>query len=159
MNSTIERLLGLRVDDVMTRDVVAVTANSTMSEAADLLSHRHVTGAPVIDELGRCIGVLSGTDYIHSKAGELEATRSTHDLVLHPRSGQYQIEEVLDDLVRRQMSPAVQTIDNDCSLTEAARYMCNGHLHRLIVVDDKGAPVGVLTSLDLVSAWIGAVEE
>ena len=42
---------------------------------------------------------------------------------------------------------------------EAARCMCKEHVHRLIVIDSSGAPVGVLTSLDLVSAWVGAVEE
>jgi len=159
MNSTIERLLSLRVQDVMTRDVVMVAANSTMSQAAGLLSYRHVTGAPVVDELGQCIGVLSGTDYVHSKAEKIDGDARRHDLVVHGPTGQYQIEEVQHDLVRRHMSPAVQTIDSDCSLIEAARTMCNGHVHRLIVIDDSSAPIGVLTSLDLVSAWVGAVEE
>ncbi len=159
MNSTIERLLGLRVQDVMSWNVVTVPANSTMSEAADLLRKHHVTGAPVVDELGQCVGVLSGTDYIHSKAGGPGGDASTHDLVMHGPAGQYQIEEVQHDLVRCHMSPAVQTVDSDYSLLEAARYMCDGHVHRLIVVDGNSAPIGVLTSLDLVSAWVSAVEE
>ncbi len=65
----------------------------------------------------------------------------------------------MHDLVCRHMSPAVQTIGNDSSLMKAARVMCDGHLHRLIVVSSNGPPIGVLTSLDLVSAWIGAIEE
>ena len=62
MNSTTDRLLKMRVAEVMANDVVTVTANSTMCEAADVMSERHVTGVPVVDQQGQCIGVLSGSD-------------------------------------------------------------------------------------------------
>jgi predicted transcriptional regulator len=159
MNSTIERLFGLIVKDVMTNEVVSVTANSTMSEAADVLSESRVSGAPVVNEQGRCIGVLSGTDFVHSSAEDLDSLSTTHELTIHDSSGRYQVEEVFHDLVRRHMSPAVQTIDTNCSLFDAARYMCNEHVHRLIVLDDNSVPVGILSSLDLVSAWLTAMEE
>ena len=159
MNSALERLYGLRVKDVMTRNVVSVTANSTMAEAADVLSESQVSGAPVVDEQGRCVGVLSGTDFVHSKAENLGTSSTTHELTIQDTSGRYQVEEIYHDLVRRHMSPAVQTIESDASLLNGARFMCNEHVHRLIVIDERGAPVGILSSLDLVSAWVKAMEE
>jgi len=159
MNSAIERLFGLRVMDVMTNEVVSVSANSTMPEAADVLSESRVSGAPVVNEQGRCIGVLSGTDFVHSRAEELDSSETVHELTVHDSTGRYQVEEIFHDLVRRHMSPAVQTIDINCSLLDAARYMCNEHVHRLIVLDHNSVPVGILSSLDLVSAWLTAMEE
>ncbi len=155
MNTVHQQLRHLKAEDIMSRDVVVVTTNSTMAEAADLLSKHQISGAPVIDELGRCVGVLSGTDYVHSKAGHLDSN------IDHPltKAGCYQIEDVQHDLVRRHMTPAVQTVDQKCSLLQAARCMCGEHLHRLIVIDESGAPVGIITSLDLVAATIAAADE
>ncbi len=143
----------------MACEVVTVTANSTMSEAADVLSERCVTGAPVVDQQGRCIGVLSGTDYVHSRAAELDHIETTGDQAIHTCPSRYQTAEEIHDLVRRHMTQAVQTVDNNCSLIDAARCMCDKHVHRLIVIDENDTPIGILTSLDLVSAWVGAVEE
>jgi CBS domain-containing protein len=57
------------------------------------------------------------------------------------------------------MSPAVQEIAPDASLLSAARVMCAMHIHRLPVLGAGGAPVGILTSLDIVSALANAMEE
>jgi len=159
MNSTKKRLLKLQVTDVMASDVVTVSANSTMSEAADVMSERQVTGAPVVDQQGRCIGVLSGSDYVHSRAAVLDSPGTSGELALHAAPCRCRTEEEIHDLVRRHMTPAVQTIDSGCSLMEAARCMVEKHIHRLIVIDNNCVPIGVLTSLGLVSAWIDAVEE
>jgi CBS domain-containing membrane protein len=158
MNAITQRLLHLRAKDIMSREVVVVSANSTMSEAADVLSEHQISGAPVVDELGHCVGVLSGTDYVHRKASHLEPDTG-HILAMHTSAGGCQIEDVLHDLVRRHMTPAVQTIDQNTSLLQVSRCMCAEHLHRLIVIDDNSVPVGVVTSLDLVAAIVNATDE
>jgi CBS domain-containing protein len=144
----------------MSENVVSVTANSTMSEAADVLSERHLSGAPVVNEMGHCVGVLSGTDYIHDKASELyEGPHARHVLVQQKPGDVFEVEEIMHDLVRRHMTTAVQTVDQDRSLLGAARCMCNEHIHRLIVLDENETPVGVLSSLDVVAAMVGAFDE
>lgn len=155
MNTVKNPFCNLCAEDIMSRDVVVVTANSTMSEAADILSENQISGAPVVDEFGHCIGVLSGTDYVHSKASYLEF-EATHQLSTHTQTGSYEIEDVLHDLVRRHMTPAVQTVDRKCSLLQAARCMGAEHMHRLIVIDESGVPVGIITSLDLIAVVVDA---
>ncbi|WP_148072501.1 CBS domain-containing protein [Bythopirellula goksoeyrii] len=154
-----DRLSQLRVADAMTRDVVSVSANSTMAEAADELSQQHVTGAPVVDEHGKCIGVLSGSDFIRLKAEELEDTDKRHVPSFQHPEGCYGVDDVMHDLVRSRMSPAVQTINENTPLMTAARCLCYEHIHRLVVVDKHSKPVGVLTSLDLVATLIAIFEE
>lgn len=162
MNSAIERLISLRVRDVMARDVVTVAANRTMSEAAETLRNYGISGVPVTDEMGRCVGVLSATDFVQDLLeieGEQPHREITHELATHGPSGTIQVEEIAHDLVKRHMTPSVQTISENSTLIQAGRYMCEEHIHRLVVVNRQSRPVGIISSLDLVSALVHAVEE
>ena len=53
----------LRVRDAMTREVLTVTPDTTLREAAELFVRRHVSGAPVV-EGRRVVGVVSATDVL-----------------------------------------------------------------------------------------------
>jgi CBS-domain-containing membrane protein len=159
MIASADRLKNLTVSDAMAHSLITISANSTMSEAADVLCEHRITGAPVVDERGKCLGVISGSDFIHCKAEELGGSQTRHVLVGGSPYGAFCIEEVQHDLVRSHMTPAVQTIGESTSLLQAARCLCREHIHRLIVVDESDRPVGILTSLDLVATLIAVVEE
>jgi len=160
MNSAIERLLNLRVRDVMAREVVTISANCTMAEAAETIRDYSVTGVPVTDEKGRCIGILSSTDFVRSlRCGSEPRPPVSHQLSDSQPEGTLQIEEIVDDLVRNHMTPSVQTIAENCPLVQAARCMCQEHIHRLVVLDGHSRPVGIVSSLDVISAMVNAVEE
>lgn len=53
----------LRVRDIMTTDVLTVSPELSLRDAMDLLSTRHVSGAPVV-AAGTVIGVISATDLL-----------------------------------------------------------------------------------------------
>jgi predicted transcriptional regulator len=57
------------------------------------------------------------------------------------------------------MSPIVQTISEESLILAAARVMCNEGIHRLVVVDEKKHPVGIVSTLDVVAAMVAAIEE
>ena len=63
MNSAIERLLTLRVEDVMNSPVAFIPHDVSMSDAARILTENEVTGAPVVNDQGQCIVILSATDF------------------------------------------------------------------------------------------------
>ena len=125
MNSAIERLLNLRVADVMTRSVIQVPAHETMREAAQLLNRHDISGAPVVDEQGRCVGVVSGSDFVlretTSNTGERPAGDIEHVLVQEAPDEPYHVEDVASDRVSNHMSSAVQTVTNTATLIEAAK--------------------------------------
>jgi len=58
-------LTDLVAADLMTREIVQLTEDMPLRYAARLFLDNHVTGAPVVDKDGRCIGVLSTTDFAH----------------------------------------------------------------------------------------------
>src|SRR5262245_47502714 len=57
-------LASLTVEDLMSRDVVTVHNHRSLREAAQMLLRARVSGAPVVDGAGRCVGVLSTTDFV-----------------------------------------------------------------------------------------------
>src|SRR5262245_44862613 len=50
--------------DVMLRNVVTVPADATLQEVATLLTTNHISGAPVVDENGQMIGIISEGDIL-----------------------------------------------------------------------------------------------
>ena len=51
--------------------------------------------------------------------------------------------------VRHLMTAPAITVHTGTSLGRAAGLMVARHIHRLVVVDDEDAPIGVISSLDL----------
>ena len=163
MNSAIERLLHLRVADVMTRNVVQVPADETMDKAAELLNQHDISGAPVVDELGRCVGVISGSDFVLRervrKGAKLPSGGVEHVVVQDAPGRPYHIEDIAADRVSEHMSSDVQTVAANASLMDAARIMCSEHIHRVVVLDGDRRPMGLISSLDVVAAMVHAIEE
>ena len=44
-------------------------------------------------------------------------------------------------------------------LVEVARVMCDGHWHRVPVVDDGGALCGIISTMDVLAALVNAADE
>jgi predicted transcriptional regulator len=141
----------------MAKHVVSISVNSTMTEAADLLTERRVSGAPVVDEAGRCVGVLTGSDFVHQHAVHCNEEDSGSGVLSEALSSRFWDES--QDMVRKHMTVAVQTIHRERPLLEAARMMCSQHVHRLIVVDDSQRPAGVISSLDMAAVLLKLAEE
>jgi len=163
-NTLYGRLTALRASDVMNRDVVTVDCSLAMEEAARLMANRGVTSAPVVDEQGHCVGMLSAADFLlrefASEKTQTGRARDEMEYVVTQRRGQpLHIERTEGRGVRSHMSAGVQAIRAEAPLVEAARMMCASHLHRLPVLDGDGRPIGIVSSLDLVSAMMNALDE
>jgi CBS domain-containing protein len=61
---TAQRLLDLTAEDVMKRDLVTIPRRMALRDAARLLRRAQISGAPVVDERERCVGVLSAADFL-----------------------------------------------------------------------------------------------
>jgi CBS-domain-containing membrane protein len=164
MNTLFDRLATLRVADVMNREVVSVPSSLSMDDAAQRMSAHAVTSVPVVDDQGRCVGMLSAADFLrrdcrgHEPSTGRALSGSEHRLA-RPTYEPLSIERIEECDVHRHMATAVQSIRSDAAVVDAARIMCAAHLHRLPVLDDIGRPVGIVSSLDLVSVMINAMDE
>ena len=145
---------GHRVRDVMNPDVMTVADDMTTDELVRFLNEREISGAPVVDNQGHFIGVVSMTDVGRHLAEPSEFTsaragfyRSLGDEVTLEDLGQRYIEERAVT-VRDVMTPVVHHVAATAAVAEAARIMVDRHIHRLVVTQGR-QPVGMITSMDL----------
>jgi CBS domain-containing protein len=126
------RSMGTRVADVMTTSPVVVSEDDSIAGVADLLAGFEITGLPVVDDKDRLVGVISQTDLVRARGSILPST-GWHGL-----------------MVRDLMTTPAKTIPGSASLEEAARLMTAEHIHRLVVVDGRRSPIGVISESDIV---------
>jgi CBS domain-containing protein len=122
------------VAELMTASPVSLREGATIAEAVACLTERGISGAPVIDEAGRPVGVLTESDLmIHHRERSAAAHPETPDLAA----------------VRDVMTPAVFTLRTDAPAVTLIEHMRSLNVHRMFVVDEDGSLVGVVTALDL----------
>jgi CBS domain-containing protein len=164
MTHVIDQLLALRVSDVMAKNVVSVGMNQTMGEVAKVLQENEMSSAPVVDELGRCVGILTASDFVkreHELLGRERTVLAGNEPSRRDARGNhpYRLTSSLEDYAEFHMTPAVQSIDPGASLLRAARMMCAQHIHRLLVLNELGQPVGVISTMDIVAALVNVVDQ
>ena len=152
-------LLCLRAEtaaDLMTPSPVSVRADASLREAIALLIDRGYSAAPVIDEAGRPVGVLSRTDVLIHDRERVEhpvplAEYYAAELLTDDESlGEgFQVERVDPTRVRDVMTPAVFAVGPDASPARVVREMLRLRVHRLFVVDNGGVLIGVISALDV----------
>jgi CBS domain-containing protein len=154
MKAPLDRIEQLVVADAMTRSVFVLPKRLSMDEAAELLSGAAATGAPVVDEAGHCVGVLSATDFVR-----FEASRGGSGDISYVWQDRLHGEDLAWNSVQRFMSTGVHTVTAETSLIRAVQIMCAEHVHRLIVLSDDGVPAGILSTLDVVAALMASTDE
>jgi CBS domain-containing protein len=151
---TTKPLMSLCAADIMSRQVVMIPREMSLQGAARMLARAGVTGAPVVDEAGRCIGVLSATDFMKWVKEDHQPTRPTEssELMYKPwqiPEGSLPSSGCVDSCMTRDpvlAHPAVR-------IGELARMMMDAHIHRIIVVDRvTGRPIGIVSSMDILAA-------
>lgn len=123
-----------RVGDVMTRDVICVERDTPLAELVHMLAQSCVTGMPVVDDLGRALGVVSQSDIIDAVAeGRDVDGLVVGDVMMH--------------------APIV--VREDDRLADAARLLVIEGIHRLPVINSERIVVGIVSTLDLLRATVG----
>jgi CBS-domain-containing membrane protein len=154
MNLTRKCLFALTAADVMSREVLTIPQGMSLQSAARMLAQDHISGAPVVDEDGRCIGVLSATDFVHwaEHGGKTDLVPSAVEAVVSCDWEVVNVEYLPREEVRWYMSPDPVTAATATRLTDLARMMLDAHIHRIIVVDAGRRPIGVVSSTDVLAA-------
>ncbi len=66
--------------DIMTHEVISISPQASLQDAARLLSDYHISGVPVLDDERRMVGIVTQADII-GKAGETVADIMTNRVV------------------------------------------------------------------------------
>ena len=156
MHEMFDRLVSLRVSDVMSHDPLTIDLASSMNDVSHLFSQQRIHAAPVVDEKGKCVGIITATDFV--KRTEIYAQYDdSSQQVVHDEEGMH-VEPKSCEFVSDYMTSGIQSIEPDMPLIVAARVMVDAHLHVLPVIDEH-RPVGILSNLDVVAALVNAFDE
>ncbi len=110
-----------RADELIIRDVVTASPDQTVQDVDGMMSSEGVSGAPVVDEDGVVLGIISGTD-------------------IRPYL------EVGDrDEVREAMTDEVITASDDVTARKALELMYEHKIERVPIVDENGTLTGLVT--------------
>jgi CBS-domain-containing membrane protein len=142
--------------DLMMPNPVSLRAEATVLEAIALLTDKGFSAAPVIDEAGRPVGVVSRADIIvHDREKQEylipvpEEEEPPHAGRRRPRHEGYQIVNVDRTAVRDIMTPIVFSVRPDTPAGRVVDEMLSLKVHRLFVVDEAGILVGVISTMDV----------
>jgi CBS domain-containing protein len=146
----------MKIAEIMKRDVLTVTPQTSLKEVAALLVRHGISGVPVCGPDGRVEGVVSEADILLKEHGL--------PLQLNGFIGRL-LDEAYGDSERfdattagdAMTSPAL-TVNSQQTVFEAARLMTEKHVNRLPVVDGSRL-IGIVTRADLVRAFDRSDEE
>ncbi len=154
MANTYSNFFALTAGEMMSRNLVVIPREMSLEGAARMLRRSAVTGAPVVDIYGRCIGVLSATDFMTrvEHGGDAKPQRVCSDI--HCKA--WQIPSGVASTDRRVedcMSRDLVLVGFNVKIGNLARMMMDAHIHRVIVVNTAtDRPIGIVSSIDILAA-------
>lgn len=140
--------------DLMNPEILTVDADMTVRELAAFLVENEISGAPVQDDEGRIVGVVSLVDVaaVHSE-GDEDAQRTglpfARGQVSEPDGDGGRDSLTVADI----MTPMVYSVTEDAAVSEVASAMLKGHLHRVLVTREDRA-VGIISTSDLLGLLV-----
>lgn len=142
------------VADVMTHNPITVRPETSITEVIQAIADRKISGLPVVDGTGKLVGVISETDLMWQETG---VTPPAYIMILdsviyleNPTRYQKDLHKALGQTAGEVMSRDPTTITADKLISDAARVMHDRNIRRLLVLDDAGHLVGILTRGDIV---------
>lgn len=148
----------MQVADVMTTDVVTVTADTTVDEIVKTLLQHNVSAVPVVDEKNAVVGLVSEGDLMR-RVREDEAPRKSWwlELLAAPENPLEEFVKTRGRHAREVMTKEVVTVPEDMPLGQVARLLEKKRIKRVPVVRD-GKLVGIVSRSNLLQG-LGTVPE
>mgnify|MGYP001113232984 CR=1 FL=1 len=147
----------IRARDIMTRDVITVSPETDISQAAGILLKNHINGVPVINRQGELVGMLCQSDLItQQKRFPLPSIFTFLDGIFSftpTKSLEKEIQKIAATTVADAMTTDPVSVKPDTPVDEVASLMVEKHFHTIPVVDD-GRLVGVLGKEDVLKILV-----
>jgi CBS domain-containing membrane protein len=136
--------------EIMSKDVVTLQAQTSLSEAWRLLRHHRVHALPVLGRDRRVAGIVGQGDFLHH-AG-LDEFRTVGERLRELAGIVFGYRSDRPEVVAQIMTTQVTTVREDEPIAELVPLMANSGLHHIPVVDRMGVFVGIVSQSDLLAA-------
>jgi CBS domain-containing protein len=135
------------VAEVMTSKVTCVDSELNLDEVAQVFEKKHLRAAPVVEDGGVLIGMVSKSDLVRGHSHDDEEDALDSDSHFPPNC----VGVIVDDI----MTTDVAKLRETASLAEAFRMFAARGVHRIPVVTEDDVVVGMLSVMDLVR-WMAS---
>jgi CBS-domain-containing membrane protein len=143
--------------DIMTRDVITISPETEIAQAAKLLLENRINGVPVVNEAGELVGILCQSDLIiQQKNIPIPSLFTLLDGFI-PLTSSKKIDKEVEKIAAAKAEDAMTanpvTVNPDTGIEEVAALMVEKSYHTLPVVD-AGKLVGIVGKEDVLRTLI-----
>jgi len=139
--------IGQKAEDIMSKDIVKVKPKDSIHRVSRILAENDTSGAPVVDDIGRIVGVISEHDIVAflstfdmTKLEVMDSSNLPHLAHIYLQASAKPIEEI--------MMKEVVTADPDATIDQLAEIMTENNINRVPIVE-KGNLVGIVSRIDI----------
>lgn len=116
--------------EIMARDLTCARGDFDAEQVADLMLRTHIGCVPVVDADGRPLGMITKYDLIERHGSSRPALTAA-----------------------QLMMPLTIAVSERATIAHAATLMAAEDIHHLLVVDDAGQLIGIVSTMDIVR-WL-----
>lgn len=158
---------GIVASQIMHSPVVCAHPDDTLKQLEDQLDAKHISGMPVVQD-GIMVGIITQDDLVQVPA-MLDAMSRYVASEMQSDGPMMSGEDADDDgvpdhlsfrgqipnmKIREVMARSVVTCELSTPVEDVMRQMVEHHIHRIVVVE-SGRPVGIISTLDLLTSLVG----
>jgi len=138
----------VKVLDIMTKKVVTTQEDATLASLRAIFSQAKFQHVPVVDPVGRIIGIVSVKDYFKAVSPVADSA-SEHSLQLFLQTKK----------VRQIMTSPVIHISVQTSVMQAAALLIQHNISALVVVDGQLRVLGIVSWKDILRVIVQAQQK
>ena len=147
----------IKAKDIMTKEIITVTPETEITQAAHLLLEKRINGVPVVDTAGELVGILCQSDLIaQQKSIPIPSLFTLLDGYISLKTSKRmdkEVEKIAATKVAEAMTPNPVTINPATDIEKVAALMVEKNYHTLPVIE-AGELVGILGKEDVLRTLI-----
>jgi CBS domain-containing protein len=143
----------MKVQDIMTRQVISVTPETSVTAVARLLRENAISGIPVVDDDFQVVGIVTEVDLVARHARpHFPAYVAFLDSIIYLESRRRYRESmrrILATTAGELMTHPVTTVAPETDVQDLASLMVEKRVNPVPVVDEDGYLIGIASHTDL----------
>ncbi|WP_084731237.1 CBS domain-containing protein [Microvirga vignae] len=144
------RFGGITCADIMSRDIISVTAETPLRVAWRLLRRHSIKALLVVSNHRHVIGMITQTDLI--RHSDWDANRGLRISFRQMARRVIQLERGQTGSVGQVMTVPIQTVRQDVAVAQLVPLMADAGVEQIPIVNDDDQIVGIVAQSDLIAA-------
>ena len=139
--------------DIMTHDVSTVAEDLPITEVAQILTEKHISGVPVLNARQELVGIVCESDIIdQTKRFHIPTVVNLMGYILFLESGkkfEKELKKMMGLVAADIMTAPVKTVTPETAVEEIATLMAENHIYSIPVMEGPSL-VGIIGKKDIV---------